>query len=346
MNDISHAFPNPQYLGCKYRHLDWIGHYIPGGVSKVADGFAGSQSVSYFMKGKGYEVYANDFMNYSNQIGKALIENSSDRLSDDDVQMLFSGNSNPEYYNLIETEFSDLFFSREDARLIDAFRSNVDRLNSEYKKALAFSIINRTLTRKITMGHFAHTKALSYANDADRIKRNASLARPIKDMFNEFLTEYNAAVFDNGRENNSFCGDVMNFIEALPPVDMIYLDPPYVNSHPDYQGYYHLLETLVNYWKDKKFINSIHRYEPKIHSGFDTKKDIMASFGRLFLLSKKIPYWLISYNDRSYPDKKTILDMIEPYKRVEVIEKPYMNSVGGKGSVKGCNELLFICRPY
>ena len=127
MNDISHAFPNPQYLGCKYRHLDWIGHYIPGGVSKVADGFAGSQSVSYFMKGKGYEVYANDFMNYSNQIGKALIENSSDRLSDDDVQMLFSGNSNPEYYNLIETEFSDLFFSREDARLIDAFRSNVDR---------------------------------------------------------------------------------------------------------------------------------------------------------------------------------------------------------------------------
>ena len=53
------------------------------------------------------------------------------------------------------------------------------------------------MTRKVTMGHFAHTQALAYAADPVRIKRNRSLIRPLKEIFIELLSEYNAAVFDN-----------------------------------------------------------------------------------------------------------------------------------------------------
>ena len=43
-------FPQPQYLGSKYKHLDWIHQYIPKGIKTVADGFAGSQSIAYLFK--------------------------------------------------------------------------------------------------------------------------------------------------------------------------------------------------------------------------------------------------------------------------------------------------------
>ena len=70
-----HVFPIPQYLGNKYKHLDWIGKNIPNDVKTVMDAFAGSQSVSYYLKQRGFKVLANDFMKYSDEIGKSLIEN-------------------------------------------------------------------------------------------------------------------------------------------------------------------------------------------------------------------------------------------------------------------------------
>ena len=128
-------------------------------------------------------------------------------------------------------------------------------------------------------------------------------------------------------------------------VDLVYFDPPYCDSHADYQGFYHLLETYTNYWKDKEFVNGTKRYSPKKESGFETKKEIIGSFKKLFFLSQHIPYWLISYNDRSYPDIQTLVDLISPYRKVSVERKLYQTGRGGKGSVAGSNEILLVCKP-
>ena len=346
-NDFfSYKFPLPQYLGAKYKHLNWIKAFIPTNISVVADAFAGSQSVSFFFKQLGFQVYTNDFMNYSNQIGKALIENKSETLSDSDIDILFSANQNPQKFYIMEKLFTNMFFLEDESKMLDSFRSNVERL-SPLKRSLALTIMNRTLTKKITMGHFAHHQALIYARDPDRIKRNKSLIRPIKEMFLELVTQYNNAVFDNGKCNKSYQSDAIDFVKKLQNVDLLYLDPPYCGSHADYQGFYHLLETFVENWteKDKTFVNGIKRYEPKLYSGFDTKKDIIDSFDKLFNEAKKIPFWIISYNDRSFPDKEQIIKLISKYKNVEVADKEYVNGVAGKGSVKGSRELLFICSP-
>ena len=54
------------------------------------------------------------------------------------------------------------------------------------------------------MGHFAHTQALNYANNPERIKRNRSLVRPIRDIFEELLPKYNKAIFNNQATNKSY----------------------------------------------------------------------------------------------------------------------------------------------
>jgi adenine-specific DNA-methyltransferase len=341
---FDYIFPEPQYLGAKYKLLGWIKQFIPDDIKTAFDAFGGSQSVAFLFKQMGFTTITNDFLNCNNQIGKSLIENSKEKLSSEDINILFGGNSNPQKFNLMRELYTGLFFVEEDAEFIDSFRSNIDKLDNIYKQALALTVMNRSMTRKVTMGHFAHTQALVYANNPDRIKRNRSLIRPIKDLFLELLPQYNQAVFDNGCSNLSYNEDTINLLPKLKNVDLIYFDPPYCGSHPDYQSFYHLLETYTEYWKDKSFVNGTKRYEPQRHSGFDKKCEVIKSFEQLFEAAKDIPYWIISYNDRSYPTMNDFIKLISCYRDVEVVEHTYDNNYGGKGSVKGSKELLFICK--
>jgi len=342
---LDYQFPEPQYLGAKYSHLSWISKFIPKNINTALDAFAGSQSVGFLFKQLGFRTITNDFLNFNNQIGKALIENKSDKLNVEDLDILFHKSPQKDDFTLMEKVFTNVFFEKEEAAFIDNFRANIPLLKNPHKRALAFTAMNRSLTRKITMGHFGHTQALVYAADPERIKRNRSLIRPIKDIFSEILPKYNNAVFDNGQDNQSFNENIVDLLPRLSNIDLAYFDPPYCDSHADYQGFYHLLETYTEYWQNKKFINGIRRYEPQRYSGFDRKSEVIASFEKLFKLSNEIPHWLISYNNRSYPDIQTFEKIISKYRDVKIEHKIYHNGRGGKGSVAGSKEILFVCTP-
>ena len=342
---LNYKFPEPQYLGAKYIHRAWIAQFIPNNVKVALDAFGGSQSIAYLLKQLGKTTYTNDFLNFNYQIGKALIENSGELLTKEDLDILFSQNQNPSEYNLMETLYANLFFYPEEAAFLDSFRSNIPLLQNKFKQSLALSVMCRSMTRKVTMGHFAHTQALVYAADPARVKRNRSLTRPLKDIFLDILPNYNAAVFNNHKDNKSFQKNILDLLPTLPDIDLAYFDPPYCNSHADYQSFYHLLETFVEYWKDKQFVNGIKRYEPKRYSGFDKNSEAIYSLEIMFEKAQHIPTWIVSYNNRSYPDINTMVEMIEPYKNVRVEQKKYTNGRGGKGSVAGSSEILLICTP-
>lgn len=342
---FNYQFPEPQYLGAKHTHLAWIKKFIPHNTQTVIDAFSGSQSVAFLFKQMGYKTITNDFLNFNNQIGLALIENKGTKLTIEDLKLLFEPAKNKSEFELIESTFANVFFEKEEAEFLDNFRANIPLLENPVKQAIAFAVINRSMTRKITMGHFGHTQALVYANDPDRIKRNRSLIRPIKEIFEELLPKYNHAIFDNKQDNQSFNKNILELLPSIDNVDLAYFDPPYCDSHADYQGFYHLLETYTEYWKDKEFINGIKRYEPQRYSGFDKKKDVITSFEKLFELSEEIPNWLISYNNRSYPGIEEFEKLISKYKEVKIEAKIYHNGRGGKGSVAGSQEILFVCTP-
>lgn len=342
---FNHKFPEPQYLGAKHTHLAWIKKFVPDNINVALDAFAGSQSVAFLFKQMGLQTFTNDFLNFNNQIGLALVENGNEKLTQEDLSILFQPAKDKDDFQLMKSVFTNVFFEENEADFLDNFRANIPLLSSPYKQALAYAIINRSMTRKVTMGHFGHTQALKYASDPERIKRNRSLIRPIKEIFEDLLPKYNEAVFDNKQENRSYNQNILNLLPTLENVDLAYFDPPYCDSHADYQSFYHLLETFTEYWKDKDFINGIKRYEPQRFSGFDKKRDVIASFEKLFEYSQEIPHWLISYNDRSYPSVEELSQIISKYRDVTVEAKAYHNGRGGKGSVAGSHEVLFVCKP-
>lgn len=336
--------PAPQYLGAKYKLLPWLCEFIPAGVDTVLDGFSGSQSFSFEMKKRNFAVHSNDFLGFCHTQGVALIENKQAVLTNSDLDLLFCKNKNRADTML---RFKNIFFLEDECVFLDNFRANVELLNCPHKRSLALAVMCRSLTRKTIMGHFAHLKALSYAKDPARIKRNPSIVRPIRNLFVDLLPQYNAAIFDNGKNNKSYRKNILNLLPNLQSskIDLAYYDPPYCNSHADYQAFYHLLETFVESWgeNDKKFINRNQRYHPPRHSGFDKATEIENSFRKLFALSDGIPHWLISYNDRSLPEIETLVSMAKRHKSVRVKEKVYATSRGGKGSVFGSREYLIVC---
>jgi site-specific DNA-adenine methylase len=193
-----YKMPQPQYLGSKYKLLDWITSFIPKEVKTVLDGFGGSQSVAFKLKQMGFKVSTNDFLNFCHQTGVALVENQNVTFDDSDIKTLFSENSNR---NNVMLNFKDVFFSKEECTLLDNARANIELFDCKYKKAMAFAVMNRSLTRKTIMGHFAHTKAIEYANNPLRTKRNPSIAKGIERLFLDLIAEYNAAIFDNENQN-------------------------------------------------------------------------------------------------------------------------------------------------
>ena len=339
---MDYRFPQPQYLGAKYRFRSWIASFLPADARIVVEPFGGSQSMAFYFKQMGCRVHTIDFMSFSNEIGKALVENKSDKLDDDDIRLLLSPNPDRHRFDLMRTLFMNIFFREDDASFIDAVRGNIERLGSPFKKALALSAMNRALTRKVTMGHFAHTQALAYAANPERVKRNRSLVRPVRDLFLELIPEYNAAVFDNGENCTSQRGDAIEFVGTVESADVAYFDPPYGSSHSDYQQFYHLLETYTEYWKDKTFVNGVKRYEPQRKTSFAQKSTITGALESLFEKAERVPCWILSYNDRSFPDIDTLCEMVGKHRRVRIERRRYEASRGGKGSVAGSSEILII----
>ena len=69
-------------------------------------------------------------------------------------------------------------------------------------------------------------------------------------------------------------------------------------------------------------------------------------FKLLFKRAQHIPTWLVSYNDRSYPDiKHNDRNDRTIQKMLGLNIKKYTNGRGGKGSVAGSSEILLICTP-
>ena len=91
---FNHKFPEPQYLGAKHTHLAWIKKFVPENINVALDAFAGSQSVAFLFKQMGLQTISNDFLNFNNQIGLALIENGNEKLTSEDVEILFQHSKN------------------------------------------------------------------------------------------------------------------------------------------------------------------------------------------------------------------------------------------------------------
>jgi len=233
------------YIGSKQKLTDWIWAQTPDGVGSMLDAFSGSSVVAYMYKTKGLKVFANDRLRYCFHIARAIIENNSVHLTDDEIEgLLERATPASAGAGFVQTTFRGKFFQSGVHPLIDTIRANIDGLKG-YKKDLALFALGKTcISAAGSYGHFAASSRSTRNRKADTptefLERFRSSAKRIRDL-----------VFDNGQENKAFNKEVL---EVLPEaeVDLAYFDPPYATefSTTNYETSYHFIEGLMTYWKD------------------------------------------------------------------------------------------------
>jgi DNA adenine methylase len=310
--------------------------YLP--FTSVLDAFSGSGCVSYMFKSKDKAVIANDFSKYSYHLVNALVANSHETLSDDDIAMLLE--PNPNRQNFIQETFRGLYFSDEDNLFLDNTIANIAQLTSSYKHSLALSALNRACIKRRARGIF------TYVGDRyDDGRRDLRLT--LQEQFLAAIKLLNDTVFDNGQQNIALNQDVFTLDVTA---DMVYLDPPYHTplSDNDYLRRYHFVEGLSCYWQGVEILHHTKTKKlRKYYTPFDSRTEVYGAFERLFRqFSKSI--LVVSYSSNSLPRREELEEMLKAIKsNVVVHEIEHKYSFGNQAHKVGNNknavqEYLFI----
>lgn len=321
-------YPQLRFMGSKHRLLPWL-HEILCQLEfdTVLDAFSGSGCVAYLFKSMGKEVTTNDFLNFASVLSTALVENPGESLRPQDVDRLLSEPSDHERF--IEETFQGIFFTPEDLRFLDQIWAHLRRSRNPYRRALALAALIRSCVKRQPRGVFTVAGDPEHYKDGRR-----DLRLSLRDHFIEQVEVFNRSVFDNGRRNRTFRGDVF---EIDPDgFDLVYMDPPYVPRSDDncYIKRYHFLEGLSCYWRGATILEESRvKKIKKPYTPFSYRKDSLAAFDRLFSRFRR-SILALSYSSNGYPDLDVLIQLMRRYKAsVTVFEKEHRYHFGTHSAV-------------
>lgn len=346
MNKASFTFPSTRYTGSKRRFLDWIWAHIKDLRFKSAlDVFGGTGSVSLLLKLQGKRVHYNDLLRFNQLIGKAIIENDSVIVTDDDIEKVMR-NPTSDSPDFIQRHYRGVFFLDHENAWLDAVANNITAVRNPYKRSILFAALFQASLAKRPFNLFHRANLYLRTSSVKRSFGNKTTwERPFPELFRRYIAEYNKAVFSNGKKNRVIGG--FDALSVPNGVDLVYCDPPYFASDSsqgiDYLSFYHFLEGLANYSDWERRIHCNGSAYPKYETNEDIrrfcrKSDIVSTFQRMIERFQD-NIVVLSYQSGGIPTKSQIIEMFRSTgKKVRVYEKPHRYVLSSKQK----RELLFI----
>ena len=233
--------------------------------------------------------------------------------------------------NYVTENYGNRYFSFENAAKIGYIRDDIERIkakgmvnNREYAlliMSLLYAIQRADVSR--TIGHYM-TYLKSPKADG-QLQLRFPLAPP--PSINEGNKCYNM--------------DALDLVKTMPPVDLLYIDPPYQRQ---YGEYYHLPENIARWEKGETFGETKRILTPK--SIFSAKTTSSAAFADLIRYSQnKTKYILVSYNNdpRNNISNIDLMSLLSEYGTTRVFTQNYPSFHGSKQTADN-KERLFLCK--
>ena len=338
-------FPTTRYQGSKLKYVDWIWNCIKDlEFHSVLDAFGGTSVVAYKMKKNNKSVTYNDILLFNHIIGKALIENDSEKIDSKDLDFILTKQKNIDYPNFIATTFNDVYYTDEENKWLDMVVTNIRLIPNEYKKAIAFFALFQSCIIKRPYNLFHRKNLHIRMADVKRTFGNKTTwDKPFDLFFKKFVKEANAAIFDNHELNKSINLDI--FAVNNTKLDLVYIDPPYIpknGSLTTYEDFYHFLNGIVDYdnWYKKIDYDSKHLKLKTNSSIWENKKEILSAFEKLFNQFKD-SIIIVSYREDGIPSVEELTDILKSLnKKIEIKKIDYKYALANKNS----KEVLIIAK--
>lgn len=305
------------YIGSKYQLLDWIYTQILEKTGEstldgkaVADCFAGTGIVSYFLRQKGCKVLANDTELYSKVITQAFTsevwspaaQSALDALNKDLAENKHTSTSGYMTRNYSPTEGCERkFFTIDNARRIDYCREKIKALEPTIQPILLASLL-------LSADTVANVPAV-YGCYLKNFKKRAEVPLVLKPVHT------NTTSPREGSRCTQYDVSQMPTVKA----DIAYLDPPY-NERQYSKNYFPLnmiVEPSTNPLKGKTGIPAECFLSP-----FCQKTKVATAFKQV--LERLSTQWVfLSYNSESLLSKEEMLKILGEFGEASVVERDY-----------------------
>lgn len=298
---------------------------------RVFDVFSGSGVVSRYFKAHASTLISNDIEDYAAVIARCYLQNRSAvdlrALSDvvDDINHRVEFDAFPPGFiqdlyapkdeNRI-TKHDRVFYTRDNARRLDAYRRLIDGAPPEMRDLLLAPLLSKASVHSNTAGIFKgfyknrRTGIGQFGgtgSDAlSRIKGKIVLEPPV---MSRFECDWEA------RQE-----DANDAVRSVRDIDLAYLDPPY-NQHP-YGSNYFMLNLLVRYERPGRVSRVSGIPAGWRRSGYNVKAKSLPLM-RDLLHALDARFILVSFNDEGFVSPPDMRALLEDIGTVEVIETPY-----------------------
>lgn len=309
---MKRALPITRYYGSKRKIINNIWEILQNEhleFDSVLDLFGGTGTFAYKAKLEGKKVIYNDIFKFNSLIGKALIQNNSTKLTQNDIAFLTTKHVDLSYKYHIQEHYNDIYFLDHENKCIDVITQNIGHLDNEYKKAMAYYALFQTLLIKRPFNSF-HRKNLSLrTRDVKRTFGNkVTWEKDLIETFKQFCLDINSYIFSNHKTNKSLN---LTALKCKVNVDLVYIDPPYISDkgwHVDYHSRYHFLEALVNYDDFMKYFHPEKKNKEVLINksvSFENKVSITTNIEQL-IKNYKDKIIVLSYRNNGIPTPETI----------------------------------------
>jgi len=336
-------FPSTRFQGSKAKLVDWIWDCLKDlNFDTALDAFGGTGAVSHLLKRSGKEVTYNDSLRFNHFIGLALIENSKEVLSEEEVEWLLGHHTEINYPSTIQELFHEIYYTDEENAWLDQVVTNIKHMTNPYKQALAYFALFQACIIKRPFNLFHRKNLYIRFTDVKRSFGNkVTWDKPFDQWFRHFASEANRAVFENGRVNKAMNLDPLQIPGAF---DLVYIDTPYISSKGvgvDYLHFYHFLEGLTMYdeWSNRIDYTRKHRPLKTTGSEWVDRNRIHDAFTRLFDRYRN-SILVVSYRDNGIPSEQELFDLLSQHKK-KVIEVKKRNYKYVLSTYSSC-ELLYV----
>lgn len=337
------------YMGNKRKILPHIANCIDaiseregGRPLSMADAFSGSGVVARLLKTKtsSSHLYVNDCAGYSETLNRCFLANPIPEFMTRVNEYIAQANALADANELLPddawiskhwaprgeiTPEHRVYYTEENGRRIDIIRNFITTLPPAFQPFLLAPLLVEASIHNNTNGQFtAYYKdgdrgafGGSKGNDIKRITAPIRLNPPVLHDDPSTSSTITPGVGVGVPTVNISRSDANEWINQLPNVDVLYLDPPY-NKHP-YCIYYFMLD-IINDWDKTIDIPTTYRGQPKnwTKSSYNSSRGAVAAFTDLITRSPT-KYIIMSYNDEGIIPLKQMGEILELHGTVEKV---------------------------
>lgn len=303
---------------------------LGGQKLRTADLFAGSGAVSRLLKQHSELLLVNDLETYSRVLAQCYLCNREafpeeactqalrrlERSLDAPVEGIIIRHYAPRNDREIQPG-ERVFYTRDNALRIDTYRAAIQREEPALRPFLLGPLLYAASVHTNTGGVFkgfykdSATGVGKFGGNGEnalsRILGRVTVQPPVLSAFS--------------CETRICQTDANELAAQLPPLDLIYLDPPY-NQHPYGSNYF-----MLNVIADNAISGDLSRVsgipEGWNRSSYNKKREALGALRRL-IAAAPVRHWLLSYNSEGFITLEEMREMLGEFGRVQLREIPYV----------------------